>query len=257
MLPWKWPHVWVGSFSFKAVIMSTFAAFNESLHCQENSSQGSYWNCACENSQPVTCGSHGSPSGTCTATSLYQLLDHHVQYLDRGSSIDTEALWEKPDCMTWHSFPTILRTITDTVIPNIPFVHEAHCPWVTVISGSPHKHSVPFNFLCYYVNGFDTSKRIGNVKIFYMLPNIICFSIYDPLKRCSIIYKHHMHTWHKLKSNYMAMLLIVMVQYWQNEQLFLKCLPVCASTLTYSSKMLWEISTKFLSMITISPKLQQ
>lgn len=33
MLPWKWPHVWVGSFLFRAVIMSTLAAFNESLHC--------------------------------------------------------------------------------------------------------------------------------------------------------------------------------------------------------------------------------
>lgn len=30
------------------------------------------------------------------------------------------------------------------MIPDIPFVHEAHCP---VIGGSPHKHSVPFNFL--------------------------------------------------------------------------------------------------------------
>lgn len=107
-------HVHIGSLQW---VLALWGCWLSSLWCPRHSSQESYWNCACENSQPATprsCGSHGSPSGTYTATSHYQLLDHHVHYLDRDSSIDTEALWEKPDCMICPSFPTILRTITDT-----------------------------------------------------------------------------------------------------------------------------------------------
>lgn len=50
----------------------------------------------------------------------------------------------------------------------------------------------------------------------------------------------------KLKTNYMAMLLIVMVQYWQNEQLFLKCLPVCKHTYLFFKDALGDFNQVFI-----------